>query len=65
MPYSAGGSVDFNTRLVATKLGERLKQSVVIENVAGAGGVIGVAKAAAAAADGYTLVAGPDSVMAK
>ena len=64
VPYSAGGSVDFNARLVATKLGERLKQSVVVENVAGAGGVIGVAKAANAAPDGYTLVAGPDSVMA-
>lgn len=64
VPYSAGGSVDFNARLVATRLGERLKQSVVIENVAGAGGVIGVAKAANAAPDGYTLVAGPDSVMA-
>ena len=45
VPYSAGGSVDFNARLVATKLGERLKQSVVIENVTGAGGAIGVAKA--------------------
>ncbi|MDA7415083.1 tripartite tricarboxylate transporter substrate binding protein [Xenophilus arseniciresistens] len=64
VPYSAGGSVDFNARLVATRLGERLKQSVVVENVAGAGGVIGVARAAAAAPDGYTLVAGPDSVMA-
>ena len=64
VPYSAGGSVDFNVRLVATRLGERLKQSVVVENVAGAGGVIGVAKAVNAAPDGYTLVAGPDSVMA-
>ncbi|MCZ2105708.1 MAG: tripartite tricarboxylate transporter substrate binding protein [Comamonadaceae bacterium] len=64
VPYTAGGSVDFNARLVATRLGERLKQSVVIENVAGAGGVIGVAKAASAAPDGYTLVAAPDSVMA-
>jgi tripartite-type tricarboxylate transporter receptor subunit TctC len=58
VPYSAGGSVDFNARLVATKLGERLKQSVVIENVTGA------AKAANAAPDGYTLVAGPDSAIA-
>ena len=64
VPYSAGGSVDFNARLVATKLGERLKQSVVIENVTGAGGAIGVAKAANAAPDGYTLVAGPDSAIA-
>ncbi|MBS0341785.1 MAG: tripartite tricarboxylate transporter substrate binding protein [Proteobacteria bacterium] len=64
VPYTAGGSVDFNARLVATKLGERLKQSVVIENVAGAGGVIGVSKVVNAAPDGYTLVAGPDSVIA-
>jgi len=64
VPYSAGGSVDFTARLVATKLGERLKQSVVIENVTGAGGAIGVAKAVNAAPDGYTLVAGPDSAIA-
>ncbi|HEY1230076.1 MAG TPA: tripartite tricarboxylate transporter substrate binding protein, partial [Ramlibacter sp.] len=64
VPYSAGGSVDFNARLVATKLGERLKQSVVIENATGAGGAIGVAKAVNAAPDGYTLVAGPDSAIA-
>ncbi len=64
VPYSAGGSIDFTARLVATRLGERLKQSVVVENVAGAGGVIGVAKAVNAPPDGYTLVAAPDSVMA-
>lgn len=64
VPYSAGGSVDFNARLVATRLGERLKQSIVIENVSGAGGAIGVAKAVNAAPDGYTLVAGPDSAIA-
>jgi tripartite-type tricarboxylate transporter receptor subunit TctC len=63
VPYSAGGSVDANARLIATKLGERLKQSVVIENVTGAGGAIGVAKAVNAAPDGYTLVAGPDSAI--
>ena len=43
---------------------ERLKQSVVVENVAGAGGTIGVAKAAHAAPDGYTLVLGADSPIA-
>ncbi len=64
VPYSPGGSVDFIARLIATRLGERLKQSVVIENVSGAGGAIGVAKAVAAAPDGYTIVAAPDSTIA-
>lgn len=64
VPFSAGGSVDVTARLVAQKLGERLKQSVVVENVAGAGGAIGVAKAVAAAPDGYTLVMGADSPVA-
>jgi len=64
VPFSAGGSVDVTARLVGQKLAERLKQSVVIENVAGAGGTIGVAKAAHAAPDGYTLVLGADSPVA-
>ncbi len=64
VPFSAGGSVDVSARLVAQRLSERLKQSVVIENVAGAGGTIGVAKAATAAPDGYTLVMGADSPVA-
>ncbi|WP_137896779.1 tripartite tricarboxylate transporter substrate binding protein [Ramlibacter sp. 2FC] len=64
VPFSAGGSVDVTARLIGQKLGERLKQSVVIENVAGAGGTIGVAKAAQAAPDGYTLVMGADSPVA-
>jgi len=63
VPYTAGGSVDTNARLIAGKLSGRLGQSVVVENVAGAGGAIGVGRAAAAAPDGYTLVIGPDSVM--
>jgi tripartite-type tricarboxylate transporter receptor subunit TctC len=64
VPFSAGGSVDVSARLVAQRLGERLKQSVVIENLAGAGGTIGVAKTAAAPPDGYTLVMGADSPVA-
>lgn len=64
VPFTAGGSVDATARLVAQKLADRLKQSVVVENVAGAGGTIGVARAAAAAPDGYTLVMGVDSPIA-
>jgi tripartite-type tricarboxylate transporter receptor subunit TctC len=64
VPYTAGGSVDYNARLVAQRLSERLKQSVVIDNIGGAGGAVGLARAVAAAPDGYTLVAGTDSAMA-
>ena len=64
VPYTAGGSVDYNARLVAQRLSERLKQTVIIDNIGGAGGAVGLAKAAAAAPDGYTLVAGTDSAMA-
>ena len=64
VPYTAGGSVDYNARLVAQRLSERLKQTVLIDNIGGAGGAVGLAKAAGAAPDGYTLVAGTDSAMA-
>jgi tripartite-type tricarboxylate transporter receptor subunit TctC len=64
VPFSAGGSVDATARLIGQKLAERLKQSVVVENVTGAGGVIGVAKAVQSAPDGYTLVLGADSPIA-
>ena len=64
VPFSAGGSVDASARLVGQKLGERLKQTVVVENVGGVGGVLGVAKAVQAAPDGYTLVLGADSPIA-
>jgi tripartite-type tricarboxylate transporter receptor subunit TctC len=64
VPFSAGGSVDATARLIGQKLAERLKQSVVVENLTGAGGVIGVAKVVQAAPDGYTLVLGADSPIA-
>ena len=54
VPFPAGGAVDFAARLVANKLAERLGQAVVIDNVAGAGGVVGTTKAVRALADGYT-----------
>ena len=58
IPYSAGGSTDILGRLVAQKLSERLKVSVVVENKPGANGTIGVDRVAKAAADGYTIVLG-------
>lgn len=60
VPFSAGGNVDTTARLVGQKLGERLGQSIVIDNLPGAGGVLGVSKAAKSPADGYTLLMGFD-----
>ena len=56
MPYSAGGPGDTLTRIVAQSMGKSLKQQVVVENAAGAGGTIGSAKVAGAKPDGYTLL---------
>jgi tripartite-type tricarboxylate transporter receptor subunit TctC len=64
VPYGAGGSVDVVARVVAAKLGDRLGQQVVIENVAGAGGVTGTQRAARAEPDGYTLLFSVESTMA-
>jgi len=56
VPYPAGGGVDIVARAVSGSLGERLGQSVVVDNRPGAGSVIGVDLAAKAQADGHTLV---------
>ena len=64
VPYAAGGSVDAVARIVVPKISERLGQSVVIENVAGAGGIVGTQRAARATADGYTLLFSVESTMA-
>jgi tripartite-type tricarboxylate transporter receptor subunit TctC len=55
-PYAPGGSADTLARLVAEKLTSRLKQNFLVENRAGAGGVLGSEIVAKAAPDGYTLV---------
>jgi tripartite-type tricarboxylate transporter receptor subunit TctC len=61
VPYSAGGSLDMTTRLLATRLAERLGVAVVVENATGAGGSVGILKAMAAAGDGYTLLMAGDA----
>ena len=52
--------MDFQARLIGQKLSERLGQSVLVDNVPGAGGVLGVSKAINAKPDGYTIVMGFD-----
>lgn len=56
VPFSAGGPTDALARILAARMSEALGQPVLIDNVAGAGGTIGVNKAAKAAPDGYTLL---------
>jgi tripartite-type tricarboxylate transporter receptor subunit TctC len=56
IPFPPGGSNDIVGRMVGMQLGERLGQSVVVDNRAGAGGTIGTDMAAKAAPDGYTLL---------
>jgi tripartite-type tricarboxylate transporter receptor subunit TctC len=57
VPFPAGGASDVVARIVGNQMSKILGQPVIIENVAGAGGTIGSARAAAAAPDGYTLLA--------
>jgi tripartite-type tricarboxylate transporter receptor subunit TctC len=56
VPFPPGGGVDLFARTLGKKLGDSLKQSVIIENRAGAAGIIGTELVAKAAPDGYTLV---------
>ncbi len=58
VPFAAGGGVDVSARIQAQRMGELLGQSVVVENVAAAAGMVGGARVAKAAPDGYTLLIG-------
>jgi tripartite-type tricarboxylate transporter receptor subunit TctC len=55
VPFPPGGSTDVAGRILADRMGTALGQPVVVENVGGAGGSIGVGRAARATPDGYTI----------
>ena len=57
VPFPAGGASDVVARIVTNQMSKSLGQPFIIENVGGAGGTLGSARAAAAAPDGYTLLA--------
>ena len=63
VPFAAGGNADIVGRIVAQVISERLKQPVVVENRAGAGGSIGAQAVARAAPDGYMLLVASNGPM--
>ena len=57
VPFPAGGASDVVARIVTNQMSKILGQSIIIENIGGAGGTLGSARVAAATPDGYTLLA--------
>ena len=55
VPFPPGGSTDVAARIMADKMGAALGQPVIVENVGGAGGSIGVGRLARSTLDGYTI----------
>ena len=58
MPFAAGGPTDTLARLFAARMGRTLNQTIIVENVAGAGGIIANNKVMRAPPDGYTVEIG-------
>ena len=58
VPFAAGGATDVLARVIADAMGKSLGQTMIVENVTGAAGSIGVSRVARAAGDGYTLSIG-------
>src|SRR5580692_5450679 len=59
LPFSAGGPTDTLARIIGARMQVALGQPVIIENVTGAAGTIGVGRVVRAAPDGYTISVGP------
>ena len=63
VPLGAGSAVDVAARLLAQKMSENMGQSIVVENITGASGIIGADRLAKSAPDGYTIGGFNDSVL--
>lgn len=63
VPFPAGGVTDIAARLIAQKLSEKFGQQFYIENIAGAGGNLGMGQVARAAGDGYTVLFASSSIV--
>ena len=63
VPFPPGGVTDVVTRLIAQRLSERMKQQFYIENIAGAGGNIGMGNVAKSPGDGYTMLFASSSIV--
>jgi tripartite-type tricarboxylate transporter receptor subunit TctC len=65
VPFGAGSGTDIVARIVATHISETLGKQVVVENVAGAGGTVGLSRAAKAVPDGYQMAIGAVDTLAQ
>ena len=63
VPFGAGGATDVPARIIANMMEKKLGQTIVVQNIAGAGGTQGMAQVSGAAADGYTLGYTPTGVV--
>ena len=65
VPWAAGGPVDTVARIITARVSELLGQQLIVENVGGAGGSTGAARAAKASPDGYTVLLSGSAVLAQ
>jgi tripartite-type tricarboxylate transporter receptor subunit TctC len=63
IPFAAGGPTDIVGRLIAHKLSEQIGKQFYVENLGGGGGNVGIARAAKAAPDGYTILVVPNNIV--
>jgi tripartite-type tricarboxylate transporter receptor subunit TctC len=58
VPFAAGGPIDVVARILSPRMTELLGQQVIVDNIPGAGGMVGASRVGKAAPDGYTVLLG-------